>query len=256
MKKILLTGSNGFVGRELVKTLETSTNQIVTFQRGDRISPVLEAFKNLDFVIHLAGKAHDRGATWEDFERDNVKLTQDLVNAVKSGSPNAKFIFMSSAKVYGENSGAAFTETSPTEPQTMYGKSKLMAENAVKNSGLPYIIFRPTLIFSESAKGNLQTLRKVSKLGIPLPSNINNHRSLARLSFVVKEVVAATNDALPWNEIYNLCDMNLSTSEIFRMNGVTFLLPYPKFLLNLMPPKFQQKLLLNLELDNSKIRGH
>jgi nucleoside-diphosphate-sugar epimerase len=256
MKKILITGKNGFVGRELVHSLSPQNYQIVGFQRNDDFVSNPSRFDKLDVVIHLAGKAHDRGATWEDFERDNVKLTRDLILTIKTHSPQARLIFLSSAKVYGENSTGAFSENSPTEPQSLYGKSKLMAEQVVKESGVSYIIFRPTLIFSESAKGNLQALRKISKLGIPLPSNIHNHRSLATLSFVVKKIIAAMDDQLPWNEIYNLCDLNLSTSEIFRLNGVNFLLPYPKMILNWMPLKFQQKLLLDLELDNSKISSH
>jgi nucleoside-diphosphate-sugar epimerase len=170
-------------------------------------------------------------------------------------SPQAEFIFLSSAKVYGENSTTAFSERSPTEPPSMYGKSKLLAEKAIQASGLKYLIFRPSLIFSSSAKGNLQSLRKISKLGIPLPSNIRNHRSLATLPFVVDKIIAGLEGRLKWNEIYNLCDLNLSTSEIFKLNGVNFLLPYPTFLLNMLPKRFQQKLLWNLELDNSKLLG-
>ncbi len=254
MKKVLVTGATGFVGRELLKTLGKSEYDIVSFQRGD-IQAHPNLFQNFDYVIHLAGKAHDKGATWEDFDRDNIRLTADLLEKIKSQSPNAKFIFISSAKVYGENSNGAFSETSPTAPQTPYGKSKLLAEDLVKKSQLLYIIFRPTLIFSENAKGNLQALRKISKWGIPLPSNIKNQRSLARLSFVVEKIKSALEEKMGWNEIYNLCDLNLSTTEIFRLNGVDFLLPYPRFIFQLLPKSLKQKLIWNLELDNSKILG-
>ncbi len=254
-KRVLITGKNGFVGRALVPALSSEKYEILSFQRGDALSESSPLFDNLSAVIHLAGKAHDVGATWEDFERDNVRLTSELARLVKLKSPQADFIFLSSAKVYGETSSTAFSEKSPTEPPSMYGKSKLLAEQSVQASGLRYLIFRPTLIFSKNAKGNLQSLRKISKMGIPLPSNIRNRRSLATLPFVVEKIIAGLEGRLKWNEVYNLCDLNLSTSEIFKLNGVNFLLPYPPFLLKLLPQKFQQKLLLNLELDNSKLMG-
>jgi nucleoside-diphosphate-sugar epimerase len=255
-KKILITGSSGFVGQALLAALQNANYDIQLFRRGDPISPDSFSFQGLDAVVHLAGKAHDKGATWEDFDRDNIRLTQSLLDAVRIASPRANFIFFSSAKVYGENSEQkAFSETTPPRPQSPYGDSKLLAEEIVRKSGLSFLIFRPTLIYSDSAKGNLQSLRKISKLGIPLPSNIRNHRSLATLPFVVKKTIEGLEGKLKFNEIYNLCDLNLSTSEIFRLNGVTFLMPYPPFLLKLLPHKFQQKLLLNLELDNSKVLG-
>ncbi len=252
-KNVLITGSTGFIGQELIKQLTTRNFTVKLLRRGD-LETTNDLFSDLNYVVHLAGRAHDRGATWADFQINNVDLTNKLLEKVKNSSPKPKFIFISSAKVYGEVSAHAFKESDEAAPLTDYGCSKLMAEKSVQESGLPFIVFRPSLVYSEHAKGNLQTLRKISKLGIPLPSNIENHRSLATLDFVVKQIIRALEEELPWYETYNLADLCLSTSEIFKMSGIRFFVYYPQFVFKFLPSKLKEKLLYSFEISSQKLQ--
>jgi len=247
-KTLLLTGATGFVGKELFKSINKDLFDVIFYNRDTNLSDI----DNLDYIIHLAGKAHDKNATWDDFKKNNIDLTRKLIDFYKHDK-KLKFIYFSSAKVYGEVSLNKFKETDILNPTSDYGKSKKIAEEELINSSLEYIVFRPTLIFSPHAKGNLESLRKISKIGFPLPSNINNKRSLANLDFVVKNTVLALEEKLPWNQVYNLCDMTLSTTEIFRLNGIKFLIPYPSFVMRILSQKVKEKILMNFELDNSKI---
>lgn len=247
-KILLLTGATGFVGKALFKSIDKELFDVILYKREMNLSDV----GSVDYIIHLAGKAHDKNATWDDFKKNNIDLTKKLIDFSMSNN-KLKFIYFSSAKVYGDISITKFKEQDILNPSSDYGKSKKIAEDELISSNIEYIVFRPSLIFSHHAKGNLESLRKISKIGVPLPSNINNQRSLANLDFVVKTTVLALEEKIPWNQVYNLCDMTLSTTEIFKLNGIKFLMPYPLFLMRILPQKIKEKILMDFELDNSKI---
>lgn len=251
-KNILLTGATGFVGEELLRKINNNVFHVFLYKRNANIVDL----PKIDYIVHLAGKAHDKGAVWQDFQVNNIELTQQLVDFAKKNNKDLKFIYFSSAKVYGEYSVQRFKEQDLLSPQGDYGKSKKIAEEIVINSGLAYIIFRPSLIFSPQAKGNLETLRKISRAGVPMPSNIKNKRSLANLDFVVRQTISALEEKLEWHQVYNLCDQTLSTTEIFKINGIKFLLPYPSFLFLFLPKVIKQKIIMDFELDNTKILHH
>ena len=248
-KNVLVTGSTGFIGQALLNTIDTQLFKVIIYKRGDDLA----CLDRVDYAIHLAGKAHDKGAVWDDFKRDNIDLTKNIIDALEKNNKQAKFIYFSSAKVYGEYSDFPLVESQQLLPYSDYGRSKLLAEKIVSSSQLQYIIFRPPLVYSSNAKGNLDVLRKVARLGFPLPSNINNKRSLATIEFVVLQIVNSLNEKIPWNDSYNLANLTLSTTDIFKLTGVTRFLKYPEFILSLLPKSFKEKLIMNLELDNSKL---
>lgn len=247
-KHILLTGVTGFIGQALVRDLYDF--DITCYKRNDNINDLANI--EFDYIVHLAGKAHDKGATWTDFEVGNIKLTQDIVNLAKKNK-NTKIIYFSSAKVYGETSIEPLSEKAELAAKTDYGVSKVYAEKIVQDSALSYIIFRPSLVYSESAKGNLESLRKLAKLGIPMPININNKRSLVDLDFVVKMTLLTLQEKIKWNEVYNLANLTVSTVDIFKMNGIKRFIPYPSLILSILPHKLKEKLLMSFELDCRKL---
>ncbi len=252
MKNILLTGSTGFVGQAFVQSAIGRAN-LVIYKRGSKISD-LPWTENMT-VLHLAGRAHDKGAKWQDFLSNNIELTQELLSEAKKNKAN-HFIFMSSAKVYGEYSQHPFLEEDPLRPESDYGKSKMLAEEAVKASGLSYTIFRPPLIWAPHAKGNLQSLKEISRFGFPLPSNIHNARSLVDLNYLIDVLWRSIEGKLTQNQIYNVSNMTKSSSEIFQLMGVKTLISYPSLLLKCIPSKMQEKLLKDLVIDTSKLKQH
>ena len=123
---ILLTGSSGFVGSYFKNKYNDKYN-INTF------SFLNDDFKNLDLsntdtAIHLSALVHQMGgASEEEYEKVNVTQTIALAKKAKASSVN-HFIFMSTVKVYGEETDTAYDENSDCIPQDDYGKSKLKAE--------------------------------------------------------------------------------------------------------------------------------
>jgi UDP-glucose 4-epimerase len=154
MTKILVTGSRGFIGKQVIKKLKKS--EIIT----DSIDSKRIDLKNIeevmrlsesDVVIHLAGKT-TKGLDWEEYFDNNVLGTLNILEycIVKKIK---KMIFVSSY-VYGNPKYLPINEKHPIEPHNPYTKSKYLAEQLcefyAKNSDLKIIILRPFNIFGKT----------------------------------------------------------------------------------------------------------
>jgi nucleoside-diphosphate-sugar epimerase len=180
---VLVTGSDGFIGRHLVPYLAGQGHQIVAASRticteGPNIRSVQlpDLSRPFDWkpllaqcnaVVHLAGIAH----TFADddlYDRVNHRATAAL--AATAAGCKVHLVFISSiAAQSGSFSIDELTEDDPPRPINAYGESKLAAEEAILASGASYTILRPVVIYGEGEKGNLATIRKIASLPIPLP---------------------------------------------------------------------------------------
>jgi uncharacterized protein len=179
--KILITGATGFIGQCLVDQLlkngldEKSVELFVLARDITRINPewksqitVLEGtlqdlglhYKEVcqecDFVFHLAAKASLNSSG--DFSVDNVMGTQVLIDALQGSHNLRRIIFTSTIgavdRQKNDSCQEPLTEISAPNPLSDYGKSKLAAENLIKNSQLPYVIIRPTWVYGPGMRSN------------------------------------------------------------------------------------------------------
>lgn len=141
--KVLVTGSNGFIGTYLMPFLQ-STYEVLGLQRNgaDRIgykqvdysnqSEINSIFKSFKphVVIHLASNTSRTRSMSElpQFLESNVQLTNAILLAGSTLSKPPKYIFLSSAEVYGPQSGS-LSEDSPLNPASPYGISKVYSED-------------------------------------------------------------------------------------------------------------------------------
>ncbi len=162
--RILVTGSSGFIGSHLLNKLSEDRHELsvflrtassvqnfqsVQFFRGDffDVDSLKKAVENQDIIIHCGGVTKVKIPA--DFYRFNTEVTCNLTQAVRQWNPNLKlFIYFSSLSAAGPLS---FNDLSHQEiedsPVSHYGKSKKMAEDAVKESGLPFAIVRPPAVY-------------------------------------------------------------------------------------------------------------
>ena len=222
---VLITGSTGFVGQNLLHYLNNAC-QVHTISRTELQDVSPEAVDSIDTVIHLAGKAHDlkKSSKPEEYYQVNFELTRKLYDAFLKSTAK-KFIFISSVKAAADSVTGTLTEDDKPNPQTDYGKSKLMAEEHILSQPLPegksYYILRPCMIHGPGNKGNLNLLYKFVKKGIPYPlAGFDNQRSflsVENLCFVIKALTLQTGIA---SGVYNVADDEpLSTTQVVTILG-------------------------------------
>lgn len=147
MKRILITGASGFIGHRLMMFFANEGFETAGWSRNkesdlfplipvdlndpDEISRQLKAFQP-EIIIHCAGSA-DVGKSVQDPESDyhgNVTITHALLFALhRLHMEHTKFIFLSSAGVYGNPSSLPITEDMPLNPMSPYAVHKVMCED-------------------------------------------------------------------------------------------------------------------------------
>lgn len=261
--KIAVFGSTGFIGKNLVKSLQNSlTVQEISLRRSswkNEISNETEVF------INLVGKAHDHKgtATENDYYFANVELTQQIFESFKV-SDASLFIHISSLAALEEfESVKPLEETDHCHPVSFYGKSKRAAEEWLLKqnleNGKKIIIIRPPMVHGPGDKGNLGLLYKIISKGIPYPlASFNNERSFISIGnfiFYSKEII--NNKESLESGIYHISDDEaVSTSEIIDVIKKVENLKIP----NISLPKFLVKGIarcgdfLPLPLNTKKLR--
>ena len=142
-KTVFISGYKGFIGRNLVKLLQQYPDEYLL--RGYGRVPLEHGFWDLnneilcnppDVIVHLAANPLVK-ASYRELMRDNVDLTNQILSNLPSIRPEPapiKFIFASSATVYGDLYNAA--ETDESNPTSVYGYTKVISENMINASAL------------------------------------------------------------------------------------------------------------------------
>ena len=231
-RTILISGSTGFVGGNLLRNVEDKGFNILTLNK-QKVhngicwdhSPLVP--EGVEIVVHLAGKAHDTSyrSLEEEYMAVNMELTKILYDSFLKSSAR-KFVFLSSVKAATDKlkEDQILTENNHQIPGSPYGRSKLAAEEYIlKNlpdSKMKQIyILRPAMIHGPGNKGNLNLLYRFVMLGIPWPlgayENKRSFCSLDNLLHVLNEIFLR-NDITPGT--YNVVDdIPLSTNRIIEI---------------------------------------
>ena len=162
---ILLSGSTGFLGTCLFNNIQNNIIKTLNRNSGDYVADLSIEVPNIsdrfDLVIHSAGIAHITPQTEnakKSFFCINVNGTRNLLKSLENSKPN-KFVFISSVSVYGLTNGENIKESTPLLAQDPYGKSKIDAEEIVKEwceeQNVICTILRLPLVVGENPPGNL-----------------------------------------------------------------------------------------------------
>lgn len=168
MKKILVTGSQGFIGNRLCQVLSAQDQQVIGFVKSpcEQRSYVNECYvadiTNRELVcqlvqdiqpnqiVHLAAMKERSDAAYAAGYEINLRGTLNLLEACQSLPALDKFVFLGTCDEYGVQT-VPFEESLKENPESPYGVTKLAATTllkaAAKNHGFPAVILRPSLVY-------------------------------------------------------------------------------------------------------------
>lgn len=144
--KVLVTGSNGFIGKNLVLRLRERVNtEVLTLTRSDSEQAWQKALARADAVVHLAGE--NRPADPAAFDAGNTGLTQRLCDSLQVTGKRIPVLFSSSAQV---------------DQDSHYGRSKRAAEQALvhlaNSNDNPVAIYRLPGVFGKWCRPNYNSV--------------------------------------------------------------------------------------------------
>lgn len=143
---ILITGSGGFVGRNLVATLQTQGyTDLMLFEKCDTPETLAEYCRRAAFVVHLAGINRPKDPS--EFYTGNAGLTDTMLSLLEEAGSQAPVLVTSSIQAALDND---------------YGKSKLQAEQAIfahgQRTGAPVFVFRMEGVFGKWCRPNYNSV--------------------------------------------------------------------------------------------------
>ena len=183
--KVLVTGANGFVGKNLVATLKTLGYEFFCYGRSNTLEELKDYASQCDVVVHLAGV--NRPERVSDFYEGNASFTEVLVNTLESVNNIVPIIASSSIQAAKDND---------------YGKSKLMGEDILQaysqRNDVSITIYRFTNLYGKWSKPNYNSVIATWSYNIARDLDVvmNDPRveiSLNYIDDVVHELIRAIN---------------------------------------------------------------
>ena len=243
MTQVVITGVAGFIGSTLaekllhdghnVRGIDSFTNYYPPRMKEKNIENCLKhtnfslirqdlessldlstIFKNTEYIFHLAAQPGIRASWGKEFAiyvKNNISVTQKILESLKNNTTLKKFVLASSSSVYGNQSNIMNEETSLTRPVSPYGVTKLAAENLAnlyfKNYKIPTVSLRYFTVYGPKQRPDMAFTRffnsiiKDKKLSIF--GNGEQTRDFTYVDDIVKATInAATSDSV--GEIFNV----------------------------------------------------
>jgi len=232
--RVLVTGATGFVGKVLCQTLKDAGFDVIATARNPQANCITianineqtdwsAALAHVDVVIYLAARVHVMNETASDplaaFQQVNslgaINLAQQAIN-----SGVHRFIYLSTIKVNGEQSAAAFRAEDEAQPQDPYALSKWQAEHALNQlNPLETVIIRPPLVYGKNVKGNFLRLINLVRKGRPIPlGSVNNQRSLVNVDNLCDLIKTCINHPQAKNQTFLVSDNDdISTAQLIHL---------------------------------------
>ena len=208
---VLVTGGRGLVGSHVIEALRAAGEPVRDFE-GNVTDPAAwrRAAAGVSGIVHAAARVAQR-LSFAEFERVNVGGTRLAIETART--TGARLIHMSSAAVYGRSAAFAagrdrVDEDFPFQPipeHDFYARTKRLAEELVRDSGLPAVAIRANVIYGE--RDRLFTSRVIAAVRMgyfPLIGPGTNHLSCVYVGNVASAIVAALRHRASGFRAYNV----------------------------------------------------
>lgn len=229
-EKVLVTGVTGLVGARLLPRLVASGHECRALVRngkaiaegavavnGDLLdsSSLADAVKDVSAIVHLAAlfRTTDQDLIW----KSNLEGTRNLINAVQTHAPKARFIMASTSNVYAADNPHPAREDDLVNPIQAYPASKVAAEQLLRETELNWSILRFPFVYGDG-DGHLEMLPNQAKA-------VKWHPAMKLSTIHHRDIAGAIEMALQGvfdGRIVNLSDESpLSIYELVQILGET-----------------------------------
>ena len=251
--KILVTGSNGFIGSTLTEKLLQQGHEVTCLVRRSsdlrwlKNLPVTLNYANLltgeglaaalegcGMVFHLAGvtKAQNRQGYWDG----NVAVTRTLLAFCAEQPGLQKFVYVSSQAAAGPSlAGIPLTEADEPYPISVYGQCKLAAEKEVLafSQRLPITIVRPPSVYGPKDRDILAYFQTIHKGALLVLGQGTQTISLVHVSDLVQGILLAAQKPASTGKVffisgdgeYNWLEIGRTISQAMNRKAVTIKIP-------------------------------
>jgi nucleoside-diphosphate-sugar epimerase len=231
VKRVLVTGATGFVGRAVCAALSGRARVRATARRIPAGGPWDEAvaadlsaafdaslLSGVDLVLHCAGTAHAHGARLDDdgaFAAGNVGAVRGVCAAAAAAGV-ARVVLVSSVAVLGDGGPSPVPEDARPAPANAYARSKLAAEKIVRASVPEPVVLRLPLVYGPGLPGNLARMIDAveARRFPPVPAG-KNRRSMIHVDDAARAVVLAGENPRAAGRTFTVTDgRGYATHEI------------------------------------------
>jgi nucleoside-diphosphate-sugar epimerase len=233
-RKVLVTGASGFIGAPLARALAKQGWQVRGAARNAAAVPAAEGvervvlpdlgapadwaplLKGVSHVVHLAGIAHGPGSLPDElYVRINAEAVGALAEAARGRIE--RLVFLSSVRAQaGLSADRPIRESDVPKPTDAYGRAKLAGERLVAESGVPFTVLRPAVVYGRGVKGNIASLATLARTAMPLPfAGLINRRSLLALENLIAAIALVLTSDEAQGEIFLAADAEpLSVADL------------------------------------------
>lgn len=173
MKKVLVTGAKGFIGKNLVLALKANNYEVLEYDLNNTKDDLEKYLKEADFLFHLAGVNRPKDVS--EFTTGNKVFTEDLLEIIKDNHLTLPLVFTSSIHAAKDND---------------YGRSKKEAEDVIykyhKDTGNIVYVLRLSNMFGKWSRPNYNSVIATWCYNIAhdLPIKVNDENTVLPLTYI------------------------------------------------------------------------
>ena len=224
---VAITGGRGFIGNCLVekhlkqndevrilsreRIFQKNGTQIFIGDLAKKDSDFSDFVDGVDVLYHCAGEYNNESL----MQKLHIDGTQSLINSSKGRI--GRWVQLSSVGVYGPYRTGIITENVKENPYGLYEKTKAASEEIVINSGVPYVILRPSNVIGDSMSNQsiFQLIKMIKKGYFVYLGKRSSLANYVHVSDVVNALICCAKSNVSLGQVYNL-SQTISIEEMVR----------------------------------------
>lgn len=231
--KILLTGKNGQVGSALQRSLP-ELGDVIALDRSqldlsqpDSIREAVRAAQP-DVIVNAAAYTAVDQAESDEAAAFAVNRDGPAILAEEAAKRGALLVHFSTDYVFDGEKESPYVETDAPNPLSVYGRSKLLGENAIRTAGCRHLILRTSWVYAAAGKNFVLTMLRLARAGRPLrvvDDQIGAPTSNLMIAAACTDVISHALSATSLNGVFHMSARGETSwyrfaREIFREVGM------------------------------------